>query len=400
MNNVVRAPKEPIEVDDEVRLILGPTVHGGHCIAHPLGHTAFVRHGLEGEDVTVRITEVRSKFVRADVIEVHEASPFRVEAPCSWARSYGCGGCDFQHVDVAHQRTIKGAIARESLQRQAGIDLGELDVQPLGDVDGLGWRTRMRWTVDGAGQAGMLGFRSHGVLPVEECLLASQAITAAQVTEADWFGVESVQVTQDSRGNVSVWADRDLVSGPRKAHQQVRERIWEIESTGFWQVHPAAAETIVQHVLDFGAPQAGERWIDLYAGAGLISAFLAEAVGVTGNVTAVESYRSAVRDGKRALADLQQVTFVDADVERWQFPHQVDGIVLDPPRRGAGREVMKSVAAAKPRSVVYVACDPVAFARDAAFLMEAGYTLTSFVVLDAFPMTSHMECIAKFEPSA
>lgn len=395
-----RGPKEPIEVDDEVRLILGPTVHGGHSIAHPLGHTAFVRHGLEGEDVTIRITEVRSKFVRADVVEVHVASPHRVVAPCGWARSYGCGGCDFQHVEIAHQRELKGAIARESLQRQAGIDPGEIVVASLGEGNGLGWRTRMRWTVDGSGQAGMLGFRSHGVLPVDVCLLATDAITQASVTDEDWSGAQSVQVTEDSLGNVSVWADRDLVTGPRKSTQRVRDRSWEIESTGFWQVHPAAAESIVAHVLDLGAPKQGEYWIDLYAGAGLISAFLGEAVGVTGKVTAVESYRSAVRDGKRALNDLAQVTFVDADVEGWQFPTQIDGIVLDPPRRGAGIEVMKSVAQACPRVVVYVACDPVAFARDAAFLLEAGYALTSFVVLDAFPMTSHMECIAKFEPSA
>lgn len=396
---MARGPKEPIEVDDEIRLILGPTVHGGHSIAHPLGHTAFVRHGLEGEDVTIRITEVRSKFVRADVIEVHVASPFRVQAPCSWARSFGCGGCDFQHVDVDHQRTIKGAIARESIQRQAGIDLGELIAAPLGEFEGLGWRTRMRWTVDGSGQAGMLGFRSHGVLPVDVCLLATDAITQANITDQDWSGAQSIHVSEDSHGNVSVWADRELVRGPRKSTQTVRDRTWQIESTGFWQVHPQAAESIVDHVLDFGAPQVGEHWLDLYSGAGLISAFLGERVGITGKVTAVESYRSAVRDAKRALADLHQVSFVDADVEQWKFPERADGIVLDPPRRGAGIAVMNAVAKVAPRVVVYVACDPVAFARDAAVLLGHGYTLTSFVVLDAFPMTSHMECIARFEPT-
>ena len=245
----------------------------------------------------------------------------------------------------------------------------------------------------------MLGFRSHGVLPVDVCLLATDSITQANVTEQDWSGVESIQVTEDSLGNVSVRADRDLVSGSRKSTQEVRHRTWEIESTGFWQVHPEAANSIVGHVLEFGAPQVGEHWLDLYSGAGLISAFLGERVGDTGKVTAVESYRSAVRDGKRALADLHQVEFVDADVDEWTFPEAADGIVLDPPRRGAGLKVMKAVAIVAPRVVVYVACDPVAFARDAAFLIEAGYELTSFAVLDAFPMTSHMECIAKFEPA-
>ena len=395
---MTRAPKERIEVDDEVRVILGAMVHGGHCLAHPLGHTAFVRHGLPGEDVTLRITEVRSKFVRADVIEVHQASQFRIEAPCNWARPNGCGGCDYQHIDLTHQRELKGVIARESLQRQAGIDVGPITVLDLGDDRGLGWRTRMRWSVDGSGNAGLLGARSHGVLPIDTCLLASPEITSLQITDQDWPDVQSVQATLDSLSEVSVWADRDLVSGSRKSVQNVRHRTWQIESTGFWQVHPNAAASIVDHVLDFGAPKAGEDWLDLYAGAGLISAFLGEAVGQNGNVTAVESYRSAVRDGRRALRDLPQVKFIDSDVEQWPLPSVVDGVVLDPPRRGAGVQVMESVALAKPRVIVYVACDPVAFARDAAFLFAAGYELARFVVLDAFPMTQHMECIAKFTP--
>jgi tRNA/tmRNA/rRNA uracil-C5-methylase (TrmA/RlmC/RlmD family) len=397
---VARAPKEPIEVDDEVRVVLGAMVHGGHCLAHPLGHTAFVRHGLPGEDVTLRITEVRSKFVRADVVEVHQASEFRVEPPCNWARPNGCGGCDYQHIDLTHQRELKGVIARESLQRQAGIDVGEIQVLDLGNQTGLGWRSRMRWSVDGSGNAGLLGARSHGVLPIDTCLLASAEITSLNVTEQEWPGVESVQATEDSLGNVSVWADRDLVTGNRKAEQVVRDRTWQIESTGFWQVHPNAAASIVDHVLDFGQPKSGENWLDLYAGAGLISAFLGEAVGAVGSVTAVESYRSAVRDGRRALSDLPQVKFVDADVEQWPMPAIVDGVVLDPPRRGAGIKVMESVASSKPRVIIYVACDPMAFARDAAFLVNSGYELTGFVVLDAFPMTQHMECIAKFTPVA
>ena len=399
-SEVARAPKEPIEVDDEVRVVLGAMVHGGHCLAHPLGHTAFVRHGLPGEDVTLRITEVRSKFVRADVVEVHQASEFRVEPPCNWARPNGCGGCDYQHIDLTHQRELKGVIARESLQRQAGIDVGEIQVLDLGNQTGLGWRSRMRWSVDGSGNAGLLGARSHGVLPIDTCLLASAEITSLNVTEQEWPGVESVQATEDSLGNVSVWADRDLVTGNRKAEQVVRDRTWQIESTGFWQVHPNAAASIVDHVLDFGQPKPGENWLDLYAGAGLISAFLGEAVGAVGSVTAVESYRSAVRDGRRALSDLPQVKFVDADVEQWPMPAIVDGVVLDPPRRGAGIKVMESVASSKPRVIIYVACDPMAFARDAAFLVNSGYELTGFVVLDAFPMTQHMECIAKFTPVA
>lgn len=395
---MARPTKEKVEVGDEFVVDIGAMVHGGHCLAYPKGNTAFVRHALTGESARIRITEVRSKFLRADAVEILTPSEFRVQAPCSWAHPGGCGGCDFQHVELSQQRKIKGVIARESLMRHAGVDPGALEAISLQDDRGLHWRSRVRWSVDQSGNAGLLAARSHGVLEVDECLLATAEVTAARVTESKWPSIESVQVTQGSVGEASVWADRDLVSGQRTVVQQVRERQWVIGASDFWQVHPDAAGTIVDHVLAAGEPVLGEHWLDLYAGAGLISAFLGQRVGLKGRVEAVESFRSAIRDGRRALSDLPQVTFIEADVSTWQLPDRVDGIVLDPPRRGAGAEVMAAVASARPRVVVYVACDPVAFARDAAFLIDAGYALDELSVLDAFPMTHHMECIARFVP--
>ena len=395
---MAKPPKEKVEVGEEFTLEIGAMVHGGHCLAHPRGNTAFVRHALAGEVARILITEVRSKFVRADAIEIIEPSPHRVQAPCGWAHPGGCGGCDLQHVELAHQRVLKGAIARESLMRHAGVDPGELEALALSDDDGLGWRTRVRWSVDGGGNAGLLAARSHGVLQVEECPLASPEVTAAAVTHQQWPGVHSVQVTQGSTGLPSVWADHSLVSGEAKVIQNVGHRQWRIGGADFWQVHPQAAKAIVEHVLGAAQPRPGEHWLDLFAGAGLISAFIGEAVGPAGQVTAVESFRSAIRDGRRALSDLPQVAFIEADVSSWQLPDAVDGIVLDPPRRGAGVEVMRAVARAQPRMVIYVACDPVAFARDAAALITAGYALVGLTVLDAFPMTHHMECVASFVP--
>ncbi|HBJ72130.1 MAG TPA: hypothetical protein DDY88_00080, partial [Actinobacteria bacterium] len=98
----------------------------------------------------------------------------------------------------------------------------------------------------------------------------------------------------------------------RTVVQQVHGRQWVICASDFWQVHPDAAGAIVDHVLAAGEPAPGEVWLDLYAGAGLISAFLGQAVGSEGRVQAVESYRSAIRDGRRALSDLPQVTFTEA----------------------------------------------------------------------------------------
>ncbi|MEO9221968.1 MAG: class I SAM-dependent RNA methyltransferase, partial [Mycobacteriaceae bacterium] len=123
-------------------------------------------------------------------------------------------------------------------------------------------------------------------------------------------------------------------------------------------------------------------------------------VGPDGSVVAVESSRTAVADGAAALADLPQASLRAAPVEQelGNLPTPVDVIVLDPPRSGAGRRVVEAIAAAAPRRVVYVACDPAALGRDVALFAGLGYAMSGLRAFDAFPMTHHVECIALFEP--
>src|SRR3954451_3174291 len=140
--------------------------HGGVCVAHAAdGRVVFVRHTLPGERVRVAVTEERKSYLRADAVEVLQAAPARVPAPCPWSGPGKCGGCDWQHVDVAEQRRLKAHVVREQLQRLAGVDR-HVDVEPApGDVDGLHWRTRLRMAVDSKGRAGLRRHRSHDVVP-------------------------------------------------------------------------------------------------------------------------------------------------------------------------------------------------------------------------------------------
>jgi tRNA/tmRNA/rRNA uracil-C5-methylase (TrmA/RlmC/RlmD family) len=141
---------------------------------------------------------------------------------------------------------------------------------------------------------------------------------------------------------------------------------------------------------------------DLYAGAGLFGAALAEAVGPDGAVTLVEVAPAAVAAARENLADLPAVRVVRSGVEaalRRRLPRPVDLVVLDPPRAGAGAAVVRAVAAARPRAVAYVACDPAAFARDVAVFRAAGWSLSALRAYDCFPMTHHVECVGLLEPA-
>jgi len=178
-----------------------------------------------------------------------------------------------------------------------------------------------------------------------------------------------------------------------------------LSARGFWQVHPQAAATFVAHVLRELAPATGERAIDLYAGVGLFALALADAVGPDGAVLAIESDPRAVRDARGNVRLHPWVELRRGKVDKALKPLvrqgiRTDLVVLDPPRSGAGRSVIKDVAALSPRAIAYVACDPAALARDVAYAREAGYGIRSLRAFDAFPMTHHVECIAILEPVA
>ncbi len=181
-------------------------------------------------------------------------------------------------------------------------------------------------------------------------------------------------------------------------------RTWRVSGSGFWQVHPAAAETLNAAVLEAVRPQPGETAMDLYCGVGLFAAGLAEAVGREGVVVAVEYEAGALADAAANLSDYQQVVLVETKVERAleQAPSgfEAEVVVLDPPRSGAGRSVVRRIAAVRPRAVAYVACDPAALARDLAYFAEEGYELAGLRAFDLFPMTHHVECVASLVPAA
>jgi tRNA/tmRNA/rRNA uracil-C5-methylase (TrmA/RlmC/RlmD family) len=375
--------------------------HGGFVVARHEGVVVFVRHALPGERVVVEVTEGQEgdRFLRADAVEVLEPSPHRVTPPCPFARPGLCGGCDFQHVSMPFQRELKAAVVGEQLRRLAGLEV-DVTVEPVpGDAGGLGWRTRVQWAIAPDGTPGLRKHRSHDVVAVDVCRIAHPGLPS--VTDSDWPDATTVEALVSSTGErlrlVSTGDGATFADGPPVLHEQARGRDWQVTGSGFWQVHPGAAETLVAAVLDGLDPQPGERAADLYAGVGLFSAALAERVGTSGRVVAIESDAVAVEDAAVNLADLPQVEPVADRVDRALrrgAVGPVDVVVLDPPRTGAKREVVSAIAARGPRSVAYVACDPAALARDVAIFAEHGYTLRSLRAFDLFPMTQHVECVA------
>ncbi|HZM82156.1 MAG TPA: TRAM domain-containing protein [Candidatus Limnocylindrales bacterium] len=367
---------------DRVEVEVGQPAHGGHCVARHDGQVIFVRHALPGERVVVEVTEVHKGYARADAVEIIEASPDRVTPPCPYSHPDGCGGCDLQHAAPNAQLEWKRAVLREQFQRLARLEL-DVPVEPLPASGPFGWRTRVRYRVAASGRAGLLKHRSNEVVPIDRCLIAHPSIQALDVLERSWPDVDTIDVVVPSD------APAEIVRNQRIFERAVGRR-FELEAGGFWQVHPAAAGTLAGCVLDFLRPRKGERAWDLYGGAGLFSAALAQA-GC--EVTLVESAAENVEAARRSLSDLP-VRVLGTPVENARLTKSIDLVVLDPPRVGAGARVVRMINAAAPRAVAYVACDPAALARDVRTFMDLGWELRQVRAFDCFPQTHHLEAVA------
>ncbi|GAB49428.1 class I SAM-dependent RNA methyltransferase [Mobilicoccus pelagius] len=415
------APNKESLVGAEAELDLTDIAHGGRCVGRVEGQVVFVRHGIPGERVRAVVTKGREgdRFVFADAVEVLTPSEDRVEPRCPVAVPGGCGGCDFQHVTLPRQRHLKAQVVRTQLSRLAKIDR-DLEVRPVpGDTDGLRWRTRVEFAVDEAGRAGLRPQRSHDVIPLADCPIATEGVVGTGVLDADWSGMRAVDVVAPSVGEptlVPIPVEDDVVveiDGVEAGEQCVVEHVdaaawqgdFEVHARGFWQVHPGAAATFVDHVLGLLRPEPGERALDLYAGVGLFARAIVDAVGPDGAVLAIEGDERACVSLAALTPDVEQLEVRHGDVARELAPlveggDEVDLVVLDPPRTGAGADVVQALAALHPRAIAYVACDPAALARDIATAAGHGYELADVVAFDAFPMTHHVETIALLVPSA
>ena len=396
MESTIQNAESSLKVGDRITVEIGPIAHGGHFIARHKGQVIFVRYGITGEEAVVEITSTSSKLARGDAIEILKASEDRIVPPCKYAVPGGCGGCDFQHIEISAQLELKRSVIREQFSRLGRIEI-DLDVLPVEPTNGLHWRTRMDFAISKNGKPGLYSARSKEVTEIDKCLIAVEAINDPTMFARNWKGEDRLEVAVSSSGEKNVSRGGRSISGPTQLHEVVGEHTYEISPTSFWQSHSAAPQTLTKLVMDLMALRPGDQVCDLYGGVGLFTAPMAEDVGDIGKVHLIESSHRATQDALKIFEKKKNVVVHSGRVEQ-KLPliNRVDVILLDPPRTGAGEMVIKQMLAKKPRTIVYVSCDPASMARDARALEEGGYHLNHIVGFDLFPMTQHVECVARF----
>ncbi len=398
----------------EVELEATKIAHGGISVARLDGRVVFVSDTIPGEKVVARITDdSKPSFWRAETIRVLESSVHRqahvwAEASVDRDPEDRAGGAEFGHIVLGRQRELKAQVLAEGLQRMAGLER-QVEVEGLSgqgseSADGTGWRTRVRLHVASDGTVGPYAARSHRVIPVADLPLATHAVREIAPLHEKITGADTVDVLAPSIGGARLIVGTQT---PSIVRERVGEREFRVDDGGFWQVHAGAALALtdaVQRAIDPALFDPRAANLDLYGGVGLLAAAVGDKFGGTVRITSVETDARATEHAVENLAEWLGAAVVTARVEHWvrSLGNSSAGerarlaagtVVLDPPRSGAGKAVLEAVAAMKPAQLVYVACDPIAFARDVAILAGLGYRLEGLRALDLFPNTHHFEAV-------
>ena len=420
--------------------------YGGDAIAHlDDGRTAFVSGAVPGDTVNVEIVEERERFVRARTVEVLKASEARVDAPCPYFGA--CGGCSWQHIAYPTQLAAKRQSVVDALTRIGHVPGADALVgATVPSPREYGYRNKIELVVDVQSGRPRLGFHRAGsdeIVTVEECALLPKALRKAPkalggalryIAGEQDLGLTRVAVrvgahTKDVE--IALWgapgpfprkavattlgsalqstslvrvmtkgqskerriAGVEVLSGKGHWRERLSGHSMCVSAPSFFQVNTQAAEGLVQLVLDALDADGSDRILDLYAGVGTFTLPLAEC---SGEVVAVESAGTAIRDLRRNLESAQLPADViggDAVRELATIGH-IDGAVVDPPRSGLHADAAAALAATRVRTIAYVSCDPATLARDCASFDACGYSLESATPVDLFPQTYHVETVA------
>ncbi|WP_455660558.1 23S rRNA (uracil(1939)-C(5))-methyltransferase RlmD, partial [Pradoshia sp.] len=437
----------PIQKNDYIDVVFEDLTHEGAGVAKVDGYPLFVPYGLPGEKAKIKVTKLNKGYGFGRLIDLYEASPDRVEAPCPIYRQ--CGGCQLQHFSYSGQ--LK---AKEKMVRELMIRIGKLDDVVVHPVLGMEqpWNYRNKAQVpvgemEGGLVAGFYAKRSHEIIDMDECLIqftendemirlvkgicekhgvkaynekqhkgtlrhimvrtgqvtgelmvvlvtrtpdiANRRKIVEEIVEAVPGITSIIQNVNTKRTNVILGDQTITLWGADVISDYIGDIKFEISPRSFYQVNPAQTKVLYDKTLEYAGLSGNETVIDAYCGIGTISLFLAKKAK---KVYGVEIVPEAIEDARKnaSLNGITNVEFAVGEAEtvipNWYKQGIIaDTLVVDPPRKGCDENLLKTIAAMKPKKVVYVSCNPATLARDLCYLEDNGYKTVEVQPVDMFP---------------
>lgn len=391
--------------------------YGGDAIGRLADRRAvFVPFGLPGERVSVRLTEEKRDYARAELVEVLEPSPKRIHPRC--AHYTICGGCHYQHLDYAEQLDVKRTLLVETLERVGGIDHPPVEAT-VPSLFPWHYRNNVQFHLTPDGKLGFQTSRSHEVVPIRECHVLEEAISEVwplieveAVSELTQIGLragaggQTMLILEGSSRKPPVFSvdfplsavylgpdGSTVFAGDPNLTMEVLGRSFRVSPGSFFQVNTAGATKMVEHLLANLPLDGTPAILDAYCGVGLFSAFLASRAG---RVVGVEVLESACQDFAVNLDEFDHVELYQGLLEE-VLPYldfRPDIVVADPPRSGIARRGLEAILAGQPSTIAYVSCEPPTLARDLRWMLAHGYHLEKVTPFDLFPQTYHIESIS------
>ena len=428
----------------------------GEGIGKADGFTVFVKDAVIGDTVTAKIMKAKKNYGYGRLMEILNASPYRVEPVCPSARQ--CGGCQLQAVSYEEQKVFKEKKLRGHLERIGGFT--NLPMEPLIGMDEpYHYRNKAQFPVgrnkEGKIVTGFYAGRTHAIIENRDCALGipqnkdvldrviahMEKYNIAPYDEATgkglvrhifvrygFFtgelmvcliingqdlphqrelveklceipGMTSISLNMNKkRSNVILGDKVKTIWGEDYITDKIGDISYEISPLSFFQVNPKQTWKLYSKALEYADLHGEETVWDLYCGIGTISLFLAQKAKF---VRGVEIVPAAIEDAKRnaQINHIENVEFFVGKAEE-VLPREyekngvyADVIVVDPPRKGCDEMLLKTILKMQPKRVVYVSCDSATLARDLRFLCDNGYELKKVCGVDQFPQTVHVETV-------
>lgn len=426
------------QTGEEIELTIENLGINGEGVGRFQGFTLFVEGALPGERVRALVSESRTTFARAEVIEVLIHSPYRVKPPCPL---FGrCGGCQLMHLDYHKQLEAKRGRVIDAFERIAKLKVEVLPCIP--SPLPLAYRNKIQLPVSAHNQLGLYARNTHDLVEIEECLihcalgetvlqgiqqilrdspaysdlkhvLIKTAVNQAEVLvilvtkgreppvllanqifklSSEIKGV--VQNINPSEKNVILGPEWRTLVGQGWIEERLSGLYFTVSPASFFQVNSAQAEALYQKVVEWAHLTGKETVLDAYCGVGTLALICAQgALEVIG----IESVKEAIVDAKENAKrnHIKNVQFICGTAEeKIALLGKIDVAIVNPPRKGCDRVFLEALLEKRPRQILYVSCDPATLARDARILCEKGYNLTTVQPFDMFPQTMHVECVA------
>jgi 23S rRNA (uracil1939-C5)-methyltransferase len=419
--------------------------YGGRGVARSNGYVIFVSGALPGDRVSAQVTKAKRDYAEATAAEVLRPSPDRVPIRCDHGGE-PCPGAPWQELAYERQLEYKQRQVDDSLRRIGGLDGFELEpIAPA--AQRWRYRNKLEYSFGNLDGELVLGFHARGrwdrIVDAENCVLATEKSNAARNRVREWARGEGLP-SYDRRSREGVLRNLVVREGRRTGQLQTRlvtspgelprppvdlhtviegpsggtdgptgalgRELLEEELAGlrfrlshraFFQTNTEMAERIYAIAGEYAALRGTERLFDLYCGIGTLGLTLARGCGELWGLEIVEA-AVVHADANAALNGIENARFLAANARTGIRPlleraGRPDLIVVDPPRAGLGRKVVRRVIECDAPRIVYVSCNPTTLAPDASQLTEAGYRLRRVRPVDMFPHTPHIECVALLE---